>query len=117
MVSASNALLIVFKRTGGRAWLKPWGFKGLEQTQKRNRRKDRHRLVCNADTLRIAEKAHWDRLDAEGALPHWGESKERVRQRKLRAHRKWELWLGVQEKLFPPLKAMHESILEEARRQ
>jgi hypothetical protein len=116
MVSSSNVLLIVFKRTGGRAWLKPWGFKGLTKTQKRNRRQQRHNLACNADTLRTAKNAHLEQLEVEGRLPHWGESKEQVRQRKLDAHRKWVLWQAVQQKYLAPLQALHESILKEANR-
>lgn len=116
MVCASSPLLIVFKRTGGRAWLKPWGFKGHTQTQKSTRRHQQKRLASNADALREAETAHWAHLEATGTLPHWGESVEQVRQRKLSADRKWTLWQAASKRYLPQLQSLHDSILQETRR-
>jgi hypothetical protein len=116
MVSASSLLLIVFKRTGGRAWLKPWGFTGHTQTQKATRRKQNRRFVANRDALRQATEAHWESLAASGSLPSWGESRETVRQRKLDARRKWYLWQATQARYFPLLETLHASIERESKR-
>lgn len=37
MVSVTQALFVVYKRTGGRAWNKKWGLPSLSRTQKENR--------------------------------------------------------------------------------
>lgn len=116
MVSASAAALIVFKRTGGRAWLKPWGFTGLTQTQKATRRHQEVRFASNRDALRQAENSHWQQLEASGELPHWGESHEKVRQRKLSSHRKDLLWRAAGERYFPKLRALQADIEQEARK-
>ena len=116
MVSASSTLLIVFKRTGGRAWLKPWGFKGLTQTQKANRRKQDRRLAANRSALKDLENVHWAALHSAGELPHWGESKETIRQRKLDARRKALLWQAAQQRYFPQLERLQSSIIAECDR-
>ena len=116
MVSATNIALIVFKRTGGRAWLKPWGFKGETQTQKANRRKELVRFAANRHALKEAETAHWAHLQATGQLPHWGESIEKVRQRKLDARRKASLWKATQQLYLPRIAAIQQAIAAEASR-
>ena len=116
MVSVSSTLLIVFKRTGGRAWLKPWGFTGLTQTRKSNRRKQAARFAANREALSQLEAAHWAALEAAGETPHWGEGKEVVRQRKLDASRKWALWQATQQRYFPQLELLHSSIVSESAR-
>ena len=114
MVSASSVALIVFKRTGGRAWLKPWGFTGLTQTQKANRRHSAARFAANREALREAEASHWQHLESTDTLPHWGESHERVRQRKLDARRKDLLWKAATERYYPRLQALQAAIAAEA---
>lgn len=50
----SNALLVVFKTTGGKAWNKPGGLKPLTSTQKRNRRKNIEQTLKNISVLKMA---------------------------------------------------------------
>ena len=45
MVTVSSVLCVVFKRTGGKLWNKPWGLPPLSPTQKRNRLKERRLQV------------------------------------------------------------------------
>ena len=116
MVSATNLALIVFKRTGGRAWLKPWGFKGETQTQKANRRKELVRFASNRYALKEAELSHWAHLEATSQLPHWGESAEKVRQRKLDATRKASLWKATQHLYLPRIIAIQQAIAAESAR-
>jgi hypothetical protein len=113
---ASSALLIVFKRTGGRAWLKPWGFKGLTQTQKANRRKRGKAIANNREVLTLASNAQWSALRAAGELPHWGEGAEVIRQRKLNADRKWRLWRAVSARYMPTLQSIENQIIRETNR-
>jgi hypothetical protein len=117
MVSATHVALIVFKRTGGRAWLKPWGFTGFNQTQKATRRKQNARFARNRDALRQAEDAHWQHLEATSTLPHWGESHERVRQRKLDSRRKNLLWKAARDRYLPRINALFDAIQQESSRQ
>ena len=116
MVSATSVALIVFKRTGGRAWLKPWGFTGHTQTQKANRRQILVRFAANRDALKQSEQAHWGHLEATGQLPHWGESTERVRQRKLDSRRKASLWKATQQLYLPRIAAIQQAIAAEVAR-
>ena len=114
MVCVSNSLFIVFKRTGGRAWLKPWGFTGLTQTQKANHGKQREVETSNRNVLRIAEASHWDLLDSLGAAPPWGESIEKTRLRKLGANQKLKLWNSVASQIIPSILRLQQHIVEEA---
>lgn len=41
MVFGTRALSVVYKKTGGRLWNKPWGLPSPTRTQKANRRKQR----------------------------------------------------------------------------
>jgi hypothetical protein len=116
MVRCSTPLLIVFKRTGGRAWLKKWGFKGLSREQKANRRKSEIKLLFNRLALEYADQSHWAYLEETGQKPHWGESKEVVRQRKLDDQRRWELWRATREKYLPDLEQLIASINLETKR-
>lgn len=116
MVCPSNPLLIVFKRTGGKLWLKPWGFTGLTQTRKENRKTARAVEATNRQVLFDANRSHWDHLAAAGALPHWGESAEKTRLRKLAANRKWALWKAVSGAHLPHLVNLHNNIVSESSR-
>lgn len=113
MVSPSSPLLIVLKRTGGKAWLKPWGYTGLTQTQKANKRQRLRLHAKNRDTLRAAEQRQWNILENAGQLPHWGESAEVARRRKLAADRRWSLWKAVCKQHVPSLEALRSAIATE----
>lgn len=116
MVRCSSPLLIVFKRTGGRQWLKPWGHPGLTKHQKaRKRRRDR-RSAENRAALTVAEQSHWQYLRETGQTPHWGESAEIVRQRKLQADQRWRYWKATRDKYLPSLSSLHQAILQESSR-
>lgn len=54
MVTVSSVLCVVFKRTGGRLWNKPWGLPPLSPTQKRNRLKERRKQQAVASILKMA---------------------------------------------------------------
>ena len=116
LISSSTKLLIVFKRTGGRAWLKPWGYTGLTQTQKTRRRRKENRAAANRAVLREAEASHWEHLYATGQLPHWGVSNEQVRQGKLDSKRRWLLWRATAAKYMPDLVFLHELVKKESSR-
>lgn len=116
LISSSAQLLIVFKRTGGRAWLKPWGYTGLTQPQKSRRRRKEKRAAANRAVLYEAEASHWDHLKATGQIPHWGVSNETIRQAKLDTKRRWLLWRATSAKYLPDLVYLQDLIKREASR-
>jgi len=47
-------LLVVYKKTGGRLWNKPWGLPPLTKTQIRNRKKENNIVQQTLTALRLA---------------------------------------------------------------
>lgn len=54
MVFVSKIAEVVFKRTGGRLWNKPWGLPKVTQTRKANRRRANNLIRQNQDVLKEA---------------------------------------------------------------
>lgn len=116
LISCSATLLIVFKRTGGRAWLKPWGFTGLTQPQKARRRRKEKVAAANRAVLDEAEASHWAHINATGQVPHWGLSNEQVRQSKLDTKRRWLLWKATAAKYLPDIAYLQNLVQRETAR-
>jgi hypothetical protein len=116
LISSSAYLLIVFKRTGGRQWLKPWGFTGLSQHQKARKRRQKRRADANRAVLSEAETSHWEHITETGQLPHWGVSNEQIRQAKLDTKRRWLLWRATESKYLPGIAYLQQIIDREATR-
>lgn len=116
MVRCSTPLLIVFKRTGGRQWLKPWGHTGLSKHQKTRQRRRHRRSAENRAVLSFAEQSHWQHLRETDQKPHWGESAEIVRQRKLQSDHRWRLWKATRERYLPSLSVLQQAITQESQR-
>jgi hypothetical protein len=66
MVSVSQVLCVVYKRTGGRAWNKKWGLPSLTRTQKANRLEQRREEQQIRALLK--EAADRDPKKAQGAI-------------------------------------------------
>ena len=54
MVTVSSVLCVVYKRTGGKLWNKPWGLPPLSKTQKRNRLESRRQQQSVVSILKLA---------------------------------------------------------------
>ena len=66
MVSLTRALSVVYKQTGGKRWVKPWGLT-LSKTQKLTREKDASEVQSVAAILRQAANSEPIKAAAEAA--------------------------------------------------